>query len=69
MTHSAAPVLGLNAVVMPGARLGAGVTAGHNVTVHADVTVGDGSFLADGAVLGRRPRTSGNTTRRRSGRA
>ena len=63
MTHSAAPVLGLNAVVEPGARLGAGVTAGHNVTIHAGVTVGDGSFLADGAVLGRRPRTSGNTTR------
>jgi acetyltransferase-like isoleucine patch superfamily enzyme len=63
MTHPSAPVLGLNAVVEPGARLGAGVTAGHNVTVHADVTVGDGAFLGDGAVLGRLPRTSGNTTR------
>jgi acetyltransferase-like isoleucine patch superfamily enzyme len=63
MTHQAAPVLGQNAVIEPGARLGAGVTAGHNVTVHADVTVGEGVFLGDGAVLGRRPRTSGNTTR------
>jgi acetyltransferase-like isoleucine patch superfamily enzyme len=63
MTTQAAPVLGRNAVIEPGARVGAGVTAGHNVTVHADVTVGDGAFLEDGAVLGRRPRTSGNTTR------
>ncbi len=55
MTTQAAPVLGRNAVIEPGARLGAGVTVGHNVTVHADVTVGDRAFLEDGAVLGRRP--------------
>ncbi len=63
MTIQVAPVLGRNAVIEPGALLGAGVTAGHNVIVHAEVTVGDGGFLGDGAVLGRRPRTSGNTTR------
>ena len=63
MTTAAPPVLGRNAVIEPGARLGAGVTVGHNVTVHAEVAVGDGSFLEDGAVLGRHPRTSGNTTR------
>lgn len=63
MTQQAAPVLGRNAVIEPGARLGAGVAAGHNVTVHAGVVVGDGVFLEDGAVLGRRPRTCGNTTR------
>lgn len=40
MTTQAAPVLGRNTVIEPGARVGAGVAAGHNVTVHADVTVG-----------------------------
>lgn len=49
--------------VSPDARLGAGVSLGHGVTVHAGVTVGDGSTLHDGAVLGRKPMTSGNTTR------
>jgi len=63
VTQALAPVLGRNAVVEPGARLGPGVTAGHHVTVHADVTVGEATILHDGAVLGRRPMTSGNTTR------
>ena len=51
------------AAVSPDARLGAGVSLGWHVTVHAAVTVGDGSTIHDGAVLGRRPMTSGNTTR------
>ena len=63
MTQALAPVLGRNAVIEPGARLGAGVTAGHNVAVHAGVDVGDGTVLHDGAVLGRTPMSSGNTTR------
>jgi acetyltransferase-like isoleucine patch superfamily enzyme len=52
-----------DAAVSPEARLGAGVSLGHFVTVHAHVTVGDGSTIHDGAVLGRKPMTSGNTTR------
>ncbi len=63
MTQALAPVLGRNAVIEPGARLGAGVTAGHNVSVHAGADVGEGTILHDGAVLGRKPMTSGNTTR------
>jgi acetyltransferase-like isoleucine patch superfamily enzyme len=49
--------------ISPEARLGTGLAIGHHVTVHPHVTVGEGSTLEDGAVLGRRPRTSGNTTR------
>lgn len=49
--------------VSPDARLGAGVSLGNHVTVLADVTVGDGSTILDGAVLGRRPMSNGNTTR------
>jgi acetyltransferase-like isoleucine patch superfamily enzyme len=52
-----------DAAVSPDARLGAGVSLGHHVTIHADVTVGEESTIHDGAVLGRRPMTSGNTTR------
>jgi UDP-2-acetamido-3-amino-2,3-dideoxy-glucuronate N-acetyltransferase len=52
-----------DAAVSPDARLGARVSLGHYVTVHAGVTVGDGSTIHDGAVLGRKPMTSGNTTR------
>lgn len=51
------------AAVSPDARLGPGVSLGHHVTIHADVAVGDGTTIHDGAVLGRRPMTSGNTTR------
>ena len=49
--------------ISPDARLGAGLSFGHHVAVHAGVTIGDGSTIQDGAVLGRRPMTSGNTTR------
>lgn len=49
--------------ISPEARLGAEVSLGHHLTVHANVAVGDGSTIHDGAVLGRRPMTSGNTTR------
>jgi acetyltransferase-like isoleucine patch superfamily enzyme len=52
----------LNAV-SPDARLGAGVSIGLHATVLADVTIGDGSTIHPGAVLGRRPMSSGNTTR------
>jgi acetyltransferase-like isoleucine patch superfamily enzyme len=52
-----------DAGVSPDARLGANVTLGHYVTIHAQVSIGDGTTIHDGAVLGRRPMTSGNTTR------
>jgi acetyltransferase-like isoleucine patch superfamily enzyme len=52
-----------DAGVSPDARFGANVTLGHYVTIHAHVSIGDGTTIHDGAVLGRRPMTSGNTTR------
>ena len=51
------------AALSPDARLGVNVSLGHYVTIHAQVAIGDGTTIHDGAVLGRRPMTSGNTTR------
>jgi UDP-2-acetamido-3-amino-2,3-dideoxy-glucuronate N-acetyltransferase len=59
----ALPLPAGGAAISPDARLGANVTLGHYVTIHAQVTIGDGTTIHDGAVLGRRPMTSGNTTR------
>ena len=59
----AVPTPAGDAAVSPEARLGVGVSLGRHVTIHADVSVGDGSTIHDGAVLGRPPMTTGNTTR------
>jgi UDP-2-acetamido-3-amino-2,3-dideoxy-glucuronate N-acetyltransferase len=61
--HDALPPPAGGAAISPDARLGANVSLGHHVTIHADVAIGDGSTIHDGAVLGRKPMTSGNTTR------
>ena len=49
--------------IAPEARLGAGVVLGHHVTIYPGVVAGDGVRILDGAVLGRPPLTTGNTTR------
>jgi acetyltransferase-like isoleucine patch superfamily enzyme len=43
--------------------LGMDVTLGNNVTVYPGVHIGDGCRIFDGAVLGRPPRSAGNTNR------
>lgn len=53
----------LDAFIHPSAKIGANVEIGHFVTIHANVTIGDNCCIFDGAVLGRPPRTTGNTTR------
>ncbi|HEX5855922.1 MAG TPA: N-acetyltransferase, partial [Thermoanaerobaculia bacterium] len=50
--------------IAPEARLGAGVSLGHHVTIYPCAEVGDGVRILDGAVLGRPPLTAGNTTRK-----
>lgn len=57
------PPAGSGSAISPEARLGANVALGHYVTIHAGVAIGDGTTIHDGAVLGRKPMTSGNTTR------
>lgn len=49
--------------IHPDAQIGKNVTIGQFVTIHADVQVGDGCFILDGAVLGRAPRTTSTMTR------
>ena len=39
------------------------ITIGNNVVIHSGVRIGAGCTIFDGAVLGRRPMTAGNTTR------
>ena len=55
--------LGRHITIADDAVLGDRVTIGNHVTVHAGVRIGDGCTIMDGAVLGRQPRTTGNTTR------
>jgi len=50
--------------IAPEARLGAGVSLGHHVSIYPCADVGDGVRVLDGAVLGRPPLTAGNTTRK-----
>ncbi len=55
--------MGQNVVLGRGVALGERVRIGHNVTLHGGVQVGDDCTILDGAVLGRRPMTTGNTNR------
>jgi acetyltransferase-like isoleucine patch superfamily enzyme len=55
--------IGHNTVISDDATLGQDVIIGNNVTIYQGVTIGDGSIVMDGAVLGRRPISTGNTTR------
>jgi acetyltransferase-like isoleucine patch superfamily enzyme len=55
--------LGQNVQVSDDAVLGQGITIGNNVTVYPGVSIADDSTIFDGAVLGRPPRSAGNTTR------
>ena len=55
--------VGSNVHISPGTTLGERVIIGNNVTFHGEVRVGDGTRIFDGAVLGRPPVSTGNTTR------
>jgi acetyltransferase-like isoleucine patch superfamily enzyme len=55
--------IGQNVQVSDDAILGQGITIGNNVTVYPGVSIADDSTIFDGAVLGRPPRSAGNTTR------
>jgi UDP-2-acetamido-3-amino-2,3-dideoxy-glucuronate N-acetyltransferase len=43
------------AVIHPGATIGAGVTFGENVVVHAGARIGDGVIVQDNAIVGKQP--------------
>ena len=55
--------IGQNVSLHPDTVLGEGLSLGNNVTVYAHVQIGDGCTIFDGAVIGRPPRRTGNTTR------
>ena len=55
--------IGCNVSLADDTCLGDGITLGNNVTVYPGVTIGDGCAIFDGAVLGRPPKSAGNTTR------
>ncbi len=55
--------LGRNVHMSDQTTLGERVVIGHNVTFRGAVEVGDDTTILDGAVLGRPPLTTGNTTR------
>lgn len=55
--------LGHNVCLSDDAVLGQGVTIGNNVTVYPGVRIADDCTIFDGAVLGRPPLSTGNTTR------
>jgi acetyltransferase-like isoleucine patch superfamily enzyme len=55
--------IGRHAVISEDASLGQDVTIGNHVTVYAGVCIADGCTVLDGAVLGRAPRTAGNSNR------
>lgn len=54
---------GRHVVIAKDVVLGDNVTVGNHVAIHAGVRIGAGCTILDGAVLGRRPMTAGNTTR------
>ncbi len=55
--------LGHNVVFCEDTVLGEGATIGNNVTFYPNVVIGDDCTIMDGAVLGRPPKSAGNTTR------
>jgi acetyltransferase-like isoleucine patch superfamily enzyme len=55
--------IGRSVYVSDDAILGQGVTIGNNATIYPGVSIGDDCTIFDGAVLGRPPRSAGNTTR------
>ncbi|MFB0538262.1 MAG: DapH/DapD/GlmU-related protein [Anaerolineae bacterium] len=54
--------IGANVTLSPDTVLGDNVTIGNNVTTYPKVTIGDGCRILDGAVIGRLPISTGNTT-------
>jgi acetyltransferase-like isoleucine patch superfamily enzyme len=55
--------IGSNVVLCADTVIGKNVTIGNNVTFYPGVTVGDACTIMDGAVIGRLPISTGNTTR------
>lgn len=55
--------LGLNVALSADTRLGEDVSVGNTVTIYPKVTVGAGSKILDGAVIGRPPLPTGNLNR------
>ena len=54
--------IGVNASLSPDTVLGNRVAIGNNVTIYPKVTIGDDCRILDGAVIGRLPMSTGNTT-------
>jgi acetyltransferase-like isoleucine patch superfamily enzyme len=54
---------GQNVVLSDDVVLGQGITIGNNVTIYPGVSIADDCTIFDGAVLGRPPLSTGNTTR------
>lgn len=61
--RSESGTIGRNVAFSDDTILGERVTIGNNVTFYPGVAVGAGCTILDGAVLGRPPLTTGNTTR------
>jgi acetyltransferase-like isoleucine patch superfamily enzyme len=55
--------IGNHVTFAPDAVLGNGVIVGNNVTIYPNVTIGADCHVHDGAVIGRMPKTAGNTNR------
>jgi len=55
--------IGVNVSLSPDTVLGNNLTIGNNVTIYPKVSIGDGCRILDGAVIGRLPISTGNTTR------
>lgn len=55
--------MGINVSLSPDTVIGEDVIIGNNVTIYPRVSIGDGSRILDGAILGRLPISTGNTTR------
>jgi acetyltransferase-like isoleucine patch superfamily enzyme len=55
--------LGRHVTLSEDTIVGDGVSLGNSVSIYPGVRIGDGCTIFDGAVLGRPPRTTGNTNR------
>jgi acetyltransferase-like isoleucine patch superfamily enzyme len=55
--------IGINVAFSPDTVLGDNVIIGNNVTIYPNVEIGDNSHIFDGAVIGRMPKSTGNTNR------
>jgi UDP-2-acetamido-3-amino-2,3-dideoxy-glucuronate N-acetyltransferase len=57
--------IGQNVVILDNVHIGDNVYVGHNVVIHEDTKVGNSSFIDDGSILGRVPR-SGALSRKKA---